>query len=939
MILSLLQIRDYKQFAGEFSLELESQGIIGVIGPNGAGKTTLFEAIEWCLYGPRSIATADVFPRGREGKPLVHVVLEHPDTGEQYHVEREIRGKTMRASVWRDDRPEDILATGSAPVRAYVSEKLIGLGHDAFVSTFFTRQKELSFFGSLRPTERRVMIGRLIGVEAVRLAQESIGLERSQAAQRADGLAAQVEHEQQGRDFAAEITAAEERAQAATELVDLRSAEHATTRDALERAEKSAEVIHTREQRDRQFADELAVPEQIRVRVTAEIAGIEREIARLEQERLRRAPLLAIAEQQPEHLRAVEHWNRERERRQHLDSLHQRVERLRREQETTTAAASRLVTETQSTFVPDWRWNASTEVESEIDRLLTIESELDPLAAQSLAQQLERLSERTRDHQRAETELTRYRTRLDSLRAEERTLLAEGDPSVAIERLTKRVSELQVGANNAQSEAAQAEQHLSELRPLVSHLREHKLGGLCPTCGREVAEGEYETVLATLEKQAASWDTLQQSRRRDAKQAMAAQDEHQRLIVAEQKRLSALAELRTRFESGQQFVADKAKEVESYARDVAGLLKQSGRAIAPTPEEVENAKARATALSSISQAALALRQRLSQISDTASSAAALASEIAEIGEVAYNETAHQTSGRSLEESNSAIATLAQIDRDLARQPKLHIEIEHKRVELAEATGSWASIAKLRADHAFDPAESVQAREGVAAATRQERFATTALHDAQTSLRDRLGEAKAIKREQTRLSDLFDRSIAIRREADELDRMYREFAAFDQFVAARIAPRLAEQTSELLGYATDGKYDRVEFDENYGIHVFDGDDDKFALEGFSGGERDVVALCARLALSQVIASAAANPPSFLVLDEVFGALDRDRRGQLLDLLGQLSEQTSQFQQMFVISHVDDVRSSPVFSRVWRIIETEDGISRIEDATGNGAKFDE
>ncbi|MGH2547998.1 MAG: AAA family ATPase, partial [Thermomicrobiales bacterium] len=187
MILSSLQIRDYKQFAGEFSLELESQGIVGVIGPNGAGKTTLFEAIEWCLYGPRSIATADVFPRGREGKPLVHVVLEHPDTGEKFHIEREIRGKTMRASVWRDDRPEDILATGSAPVRAYVSEKLIGLGHDAFVSTFFTHQKELSFFGSLRPTERRVMIGRLIGVEAVRLAQESIGLERSQAAQRADG--------------------------------------------------------------------------------------------------------------------------------------------------------------------------------------------------------------------------------------------------------------------------------------------------------------------------------------------------------------------------------------------------------------------------------------------------------------------------------------------------------------------------------------------------------------------------------------------------------------------------------------------------------------------------------------------------------------------------------------------------------------------------------
>jgi exonuclease SbcC len=162
-------------------------------------------------------------------------------------------------------------------------------------------------------------------------------------------------------------------------------------------------------------------------------------------------------------------------------------------------------------------------------------------------------------------------------------------------------------------------------------------------------------------------------------------------------------------------------------------------------------------------------------------------------------------------------------------------------------------------------------------------------------------------------------------------MYREFAAFDQFVASRIAPRLAEQTSELLDIATDGKYNHVEFDDNYGIQVYDGPDEKFPLEGFSGGERDVVALCARLALSQVIGSSAAHPPSFLVLDEVFGALDRDRRTQLLELLGRIAETIDSFQQMFIISHVDDVRSSPIFTRVLRIVEAEDGSSRIEDAT--------
>jgi DNA repair exonuclease SbcCD ATPase subunit len=65
--------------------------------------------------------------------------------------------------------------------------------------------------------------------------------------------------------------------------------------------------------------------------------------------------------------------------------------------------------------------------------------------------------------------------------------------------------------------------------------------------------------------------------------------------------------------------------------------------------------------------------------------------------------------------------------------------------------------------------------------------------------------------------------------------------------------------------------------------------------------------------------------------VFGALDRDRRTQLLELLGRIAETIDSFQQMFIISHVDDVRSSPIFTRVLRIVEAEDGSSRIEDAT--------
>jgi exonuclease SbcC len=166
--------------------------------------------------------------------------------------------------------------------------------------------------------------------------------------------------------------------------------------------------------------------------------------------------------------------------------------------------------------------------------------------------------------------------------------------------------------------------------------------------------------------------------------------------------------------------------------------------------------------------------------------------------------------------------------------------------------------------------------------------------------------------------------AQRREADELDRMYREFGEFDRFVADHVGPLLAETTERLLSLVTEGKYDHVRFDENYGIEVYDGDE-AFRLDGFSGGERDVVALCARLAMSELVGSAALRPPRFLVLDEVFGSLDSERRAQLLGTLGSLAG-SGHFQQMFIISHVDDVQQSPVMNEAWTI-EERDGVSRV------------
>lgn len=158
----------------------------------------------------------------------------------------------------------------------------------------------------------------------------------------------------------------------------------------------------------------------------------------------------------------------------------------------------------------------------------------------------------------------------------------------------------------------------------------------------------------------------------------------------------------------------------------------------------------------------------------------------------------------------------------------------------------------------------------------------------------------------------------------LQELDRAFTDLRHELNLQLRPELAERASVLLSDLTGGRYPDLDLDESYLPTIVE---DGEAKPVISGGEEDVVNLALRLAISQMIAERAGQPLTLLILDEIFGSLDEERRGSVLDLLRALSDR---FPQVVLITHVEGMRDA--FDRVVRMTyDVEKGVTTATDET--------
>lgn len=277
--------------------------------------------------------------------------------------------------------------------------------------------------------------------------------------------------------------------------------------------------------------------------------------------------------------------------------------------------------------------------------------------------------------------------------------------------------------------------------------------------------------------------------------------------------------------------------------------------------------------------------------------------IAEIGPVDFDEERHRELKQRYEELLKLQQQAAKLEERVARRGSVQEYIQSTSDTIEQLEQDIKTSRAAQADLGFDDAEFQTAKTRVDDTSQ-------ALESAREQLSALQQELALLQRDAENVAQQISEQQRIRAQIKQMEEdivylnaLDEHFGHFRLDLAGRIRPLIAQRASELLALTTTSRYSQLDLDADYNIRIFDANR-AFPIERFSGGEQDLANLCLRIAISQVVAERSGGAPiNFIVLDEIFGSQDVERRDLILNALAQLS---SQFRQILIITHTETVK---------------------------------
>jgi DNA repair protein SbcC/Rad50 len=240
---------------------------------------------------------------------------------------------------------------------------------------------------------------------------------------------------------------------------------------------------------------------------------------------------------------------------------------------------------------------------------------------------------------------------------------------------------------------------------------------------------------------------------------------------------------------------------------------------------------------------------------------------------------------------------------LQRRDVAERELAAERDRAADLDGRLQTLREKVAALAFQPE---QLEKSTANLTTAESALDTARKAVQAASNASVRAQTKAEQTTARLADAVERHgrlADLAEDARHLTRLGELLNVFRNNLVATVGPRLSAQAADLFAELTDHEYDLLEVDpESYDIQIHDAGR-VYGMDRFSGSETDLANLALRVAISEHVRFQSGGTVGLLVLDEVFGPLDADRKERMLLALERLK---ARFRQVLVVTHDVEVK---------------------------------
>lgn len=240
---------------------------------------------------------------------------------------------------------------------------------------------------------------------------------------------------------------------------------------------------------------------------------------------------------------------------------------------------------------------------------------------------------------------------------------------------------------------------------------------------------------------------------------------------------------------------------------------------------------------------------------------------------------------------------------LERRPALEQAIASTSAAVEQAEQAVSALRDKVRSLGFDPKALQQSRDAQEASAAANRAASEAAADAALAAVRESERAAGSARRLEEAREQHARLSGLESDARHTGRVADLLSEFRNTVVASVGPRLSTHAAELFSELTDREYDELFVDpETYELQISDGGR-VFGLDRFSGSEIDLANLALRVAISEHIHFQSGGSVGLLVLDEVFGPLDDDRKARMLMALERLR---ARFRQVLVVTHDSEIK---------------------------------